>query len=356
MSAPKRTGIYEARAGQAPRAVIFGLEGAELHADEAAFFRDVDPLGFILFARNCRDPEQVRALVEDLRACVGRADAPVLIDQEGGRVARLKPPHWPTFPAAGTIGALYEHDPKAALEAAMLHASLIAHTLYDLGITVNCAPVVDLLHPEGDSIIGDRAFGCAPRMVSALGRAACSGYLRGGVIPVIKHIPGHGRAPVDSHRALPRVGAPLDRLRRSDFRPFHDLSDMPWAMSAHVVYEDIDPDFPASTSERVIQDIVRGEFGFRGVILSDDVSMDALSGDYADRARQALTAGCDVVLHCNGDRAQMQAVAAGTSALTEVARARIDGGEKRRRQSLRPQRLETSQSWARLTDLLKPVS
>lgn len=356
MSAPDSVLDARTKGGRFPRAAIFGLAGTALSADEAAFFAEVDPLGFILFTRNCQDPDQVRALVAELRACVGRADAPILIDQEGGRVARLKPPHWPIFPAAGAIAKLYEEDPKAALEAAMLHAFLIACVLRDLGITVNCAPVLDIPQAGSDPIIGDRAFGTTPRMVSTLGRAACDGYLRGGVVPVIKHIPGHGRALVDSHMALPVVDAPLGELRRVDFRPFLDLADMPWAMTAHVVYKDIDPDRPATTSSRILGQVVRGEFGFRGVVLSDDLSMNALGGDYADRARRALTAGCDVVLHCNADRIEMEAVAEGSREMTETSYFRVQSGEKLRRRCLRADGENTAEQWARLAGLLKRAS
>jgi beta-N-acetylhexosaminidase len=310
-----------------PRAVVFGCAGTTLTPAERDFFRDADPLGFILFQRNCDNPDQLRRLVAALRDALGRADAPVLIDQEGGRVARLKPPHWPAYPAPAAIAAL---GGAAAKEAAWLGARLIADDLAALGITVDCVPVLDIPVPGADAVIGDRALGDEPAAVATLGRAVCEGLLAGGVLPVIKHIPGHGRATVDSHHALPRVDAPRATLAASDFAPFRALADMPWAMTAHIVYGDIDAGAAATLSRAVIAQVIRGNIGFDGVLVSDDLSMRALGGSFADRAAGALAAGCDVVLHCNGDMKEMTEIAGATASLTPAARRRIGRAEARR--------------------------
>jgi beta-N-acetylhexosaminidase len=331
-------------------AAILGCAGPVLSDTERSFFRDADPLGFILFQRNCQTPDQVRILVDDLRESVGRADAPVLIDQEGGRVARLKAPAWRAVPAAGRFGELAQRGRGAALEAVRLNAELLARELADLGITVDCAPVLDLRLPgQNDVVVGDRAFGDDPELVAELGRAACQGFLAGGVLPVIKHVPGHGRATVDSHHALPRVDASLDELRRTDFVPFRLLRDMPVAVSAHVVYTAIDPDQPATTSRTVIEQIIRGEIGFAGLLISDDLSMQALSGDLGDRARRALAAGCDIALHCNGKIPEMEAVVAAAMPLVGAARERVE-----RAQALvaRPRAFDIAGAQARLETLL----
>ena len=310
-----------------PSAVIFGCAGPRLSAAERDFFRDADPLGFILFQRNCQAPAQLRALVAALRAAVGRAEAPVLIDQEGGRVARLKPPHWPAYPAAAELAAL---GGERAREAVRSGARLIAEDLANLGITVDCLPVLDLPMGGADKVIGDRAYGDSAATVAALGRAACDGLLDGGILPVIKHIPGHGRAMVDTHHALPRVEAPRALLESSDFAPFRALADMPLAMTAHIVYTAIDPERPATLSRRVIDEVIRASIGFDGVLLTDDLSMRALHGSFAERVRGALAAGCDVVLHCNGDMAEMKQVAAAVAPLAPAARRRLDRAEARR--------------------------
>jgi beta-N-acetylhexosaminidase len=310
-----------------PRAVVFGCAGAALTPSERDFFRDADPLGFILFQRNCDNPDQLRRLVADLRAAIGRADAPVLIDQEGGRVARLKPPHWQAYPAPAAIAAL---GGAAAKEAAWLGARLIADDLAALGITVDCVPVLDIPVRGADAVIGDRALGDEPAIVATLGRAVCEGMLAGGVLPIIKHIPGHGRATVDSHHALPRVDAPRKTLELSDFAPFRALADMPWAMTAHIVYGDIDARAPATLSRTVIEQVIRRGIGFDGVLVSDDLSMRALGGSFADRATGALAAGCDIVLHCNGDMKEMTEIAGATARLTPAARQRVDRAEAAR--------------------------
>ncbi|MCW5749304.1 MAG: beta-N-acetylhexosaminidase, partial [Alphaproteobacteria bacterium] len=276
-------------------AMIFGCAGHRLSADERSFFRDVDPLGFILFARNVATPAQLRALTSDLRDSVGRADAPVLIDQEGGRVARLKPPYWRVAPPAAVFGELYAREPETAVEAARLNARLIAADLTPLGIDVDCAPVLDVTVPGAHGVIGDRAFGVDPATVAALGRAQADGLLLGGVMPVMKHIPGHGRARADSHLELPVVEATRGELEASDFAPFRALADLPWAMTAHVLYRALSGNRPATTSDVVVRDIIRGHIGFDGLLLTDDLSMGALDGTCAERAAASLAAGCDVV-------------------------------------------------------------
>jgi beta-N-acetylhexosaminidase len=268
-------------------------------------------------------PDQVRALTDRLRETVGRADAPILIDQEGGRVARLRPPHWKTYPPGRAYGALVANDPLVAREITRLGARLIAHDLLSLGINVDCVPVLDVPDPQGHEIIGDRAYGDTPEQVATLGRAAAEGLLAGGVLPIIKHIPGHGRAMADSHLELPVVKAKLADLEARDFAPFRVLSDMPMAMTAHVVYTAIDRGRPATTSRKAIKKIIRESLGFDGLLMSDDLSMKALSGDFRQRARDSLAAGCDVVLHCNGDMAEMKAVMSGVGKLSREARRRV---------------------------------
>ncbi|TCT03280.1 beta-N-acetylhexosaminidase [Aquabacter spiritensis] len=291
------------------RAFITGLAGPELLDQERAFLKEAAPWGLILFARNVQTPQQVKALVEEARAVLGWR-APVLIDQEGGRVQRLRPPHWREYPPAEVFGRLYGEDPAGALAATRLNSRLIAADLAELGIDVDCLPVADLRLPEGHGIIGNRAYGDTPDVVAALARAAAEGLLEGGVLPVLKHIPGHGRAPVDSHERLPRVEAPRDVLERTDFAAFRPLADLPLAMTAHVVYAAIDPDHPATTSRIVMDEVVRGFIGFSGLVMSDDLSMGALAGTVAERAAAALAAGCDMLLHCNGRMDEMIPVAA----------------------------------------------
>jgi beta-N-acetylhexosaminidase len=303
-------------------AAILGSAGTVLSAEEASFFRDVRPWGFILFKRNIETPDQVRKLTAALRETVGRPDAPILIDQEGGRVARLQPPHWNKYPPGRAYGELVANDPLLAREITRLGARLIAHDLTSLGINVDCVPVLDVPDPKGHEIIGDRAYGDTPEQVATLGRAAAEGLLAGGVLPIIKHIPGHGRAMADSHLELPVVKAKLAELDARDFAPFRVLSDMPMAMTAHVVYTAIDRRRPATTSKKAIKQIIRGSLGFDGLLMSDDLSMKALSGDFKQRAKDSLSAGCDVVLHCNGDMDEMKAVMAGVGKLSKEARRR----------------------------------
>ncbi len=291
------------------KAFICGCAGPVLSRDEIAFFRDHKPFGLILFQRNCRAPDEVRTLVAAFRDAVGRADAPVLIDQEGGRVRRLRPPHWPDYPAAAALGALDAADPSAGVRAAWLHGRLIGADLLDIGIDVDCVPVLDVATPGTSEAIGNRSFGGDPSRVAALGRALAEGLMDGGVLPVMKHLPGQGRATSDSHVGLPVVGDAVDVLERSDFAPFAALADLPMAMTAHIVYSAIDPGRPATVSPVVIRDMIRGRIGFDGLLISDDVSMHALSGDYGERAAAIYDAGCDIVLHCNGRPEEMLAVA-----------------------------------------------
>lgn len=292
-----------------PKSVVYGCAGPELLPEEAEFFADTQPFGFILFARNCLEPDQVRRLTAALRSSVGRTDVPILIDQEGGRVERLKPPHWRHAPAAAVFGAVAEKDVDRALTACRLNARNIAEQLAPIGIDVNCLPCLDLFHAPGSPAIGDRAFSTDPELVARLGQAQVDGLMAGNVLPIMKHMPGHGRAKVDSHLELPIIEAPLDALRRSDFIPFRTLSNLPLAMTGHVVVKAIDPDNPATQSAIVIRDIIRQEFGFSGILFSDDIGMQALSGGFADRARKALAAGCDIVLHCSGVMEEMRDVA-----------------------------------------------
>ncbi len=313
-----------------PSAVIYGCAGPILTDAEKAFFAEIDPLGFILFARNIETPDQVRALVRSLREAVGR-EAPVLIDQEGGRVQRLRPPHWKSRPPMAAFGKLAERDLPQARRAARLNAHLIAAELRSLGIDVDCAPLIDVPVEGADSIIGDRAFGTDPMLVTDLGRAVMDGLLDGGVMPIVKHVPGHGRAMVDSHKALPIVTTGRAELERSDFVPFRSLRDAPWAMTAHVIYSAYDDRRPATLSPVVITEVIRGFIGCDAVLLSDDLSMHALSGTFRDRARDSLLAGCDVVLHCNGDMDEMKGVAEGLRPLDDAAQMRLAEAEEKRR-------------------------
>jgi beta-N-acetylhexosaminidase len=292
------------------RAFISGCSGHDLTPAEMSFFREAEPWGLILFRRNVGSPEQVLRLTSTFRDAVGRADAPVLVDQEGGRVQRLSPPHWQAYPSARRLGGIHANDPLVRREVVRLNARLIAHDLRRVGITVDCLPVLDVPIPGSHDIIGDRAFASEAETIGVLGRAAAEGLLAGCVLPVIKHIPGHGRAAVDSHLDLPVVEASLPELEGQDFVPFRLLADMPAAMTAHVVYTAIDPSAPGTTSRTVIRRIVREAIGFDGLLMSDDLSMQALRGSLGERAAAALKAGCDVALHCSGVMAEMEQVAA----------------------------------------------
>ena len=304
------------------RAFITGVSGLELSAAEREFIRAERPWGFILFKRNIETPAQVSALVGELRSCLGEADAPVLIDQEGGRVARLGPPHWPVYPPGAVFGALYDLDPALGLQAARLSSRLIAADLIDLGITVDCLPLADVPVAGADAVIGNRAYGTEPAKVAAIARAVTEGLEQGGVLPVLKHIPGHGRATADSHFRLPTVDTPREELERTDFAAFQPLADLPMAMTAHVVFSALDPAHPATTSATIIAQVIRGVIGFQGLLMSDDVSMNALAGSIAERTRAIVNAGCDMVLHCNGKLDEMRDVARETPELAGEALAR----------------------------------
>ncbi|NVK18228.1 MAG: beta-N-acetylhexosaminidase [Methylocystaceae bacterium] len=337
-----------------PQAAILGCSGLELTDWERDFFRDLNPLGFILFARNIEDPYQVQALCDDLRSCVSHPDVPILIDQEGGRVARLRPPHWREAPSSAKIGELAVFNLEMGLEAAHLNARLFASELLNLGINVDCAPVLDIPAEDADPIISDRAYAPHPELTAVMGRAACRGFMAGGVLPVIKHIPGHGRALVDSHKALPVVDTAFDILDSVDFRPFVELADMPWAMTAHIVYSDIDQFAPATMSPRLIEDVIRNHIGFNGVLISDDLSMHALEGDFNARAEAALDAGCDLVLHCNGDKDEMLSVADGLRPITDETDDRLEEGWKMTRENL--EEIDFDQAENRFNTLMELVT
>ncbi|MCS0505291.1 beta-N-acetylhexosaminidase [Ancylobacter mangrovi] len=334
----------------APRAFITGCAETRLSAQETDFLREARPWGLILFRRNVETPEQVAALVSAFRDIVGRPEAPVLIDQEGGRVQRLGPPHWPAYPPAGTFAAIAETgEGPRAVEAARLGARLMAEDLAALGINVDCVPCADLRLPEGHGIIGDRAYGATPDEVVPLARAVAEGMMSGGVLPVLKHIPGHGRARADSHLSLPVVETPRAVLEATDFEPFRRLNDLPLGMTAHVVYAAIDAERPATTSRRMIEEIIRGEIGFDGALMSDDLSMGALEGSLADRAEASFAAGCDLALHCNGDFAEMREVASRSPLLAGEAARRCEAALARLAQ---PHKIEQAQARAHFSDMI----
>mgnify|MGYP001041107920 CR=1 FL=1 len=298
------------------KAFISGCAGTALTADETAFFRNERPWGLILFKRNIGTAEEVCDLVASFREAIGDPDRPVLIDQEGGRVQRIGPPNWPSRPAARYAGRLYAEDEASGRRMAWLQARLIAADLADLGITIDCLPVLDLATTETHQAIGDRSYGHDPDMVAVLGAATAEGLMAGGVLPVMKHMPGHGRAVVDSHYQLPAVSASLSTLMKTDFAPFRALAALPMGMTAHIVFEAIDPGRPATVSEAVIGGVIREKIGFDGLLMSDDLSMKALGGEPGDRARAVIGAGCDIVLHCNGLMDEMRGVAAAVSELS----------------------------------------
>jgi beta-N-acetylhexosaminidase len=310
-----------------PKAIIFGCSGPRLTEDETRFFNEYNPLGLILFGYNCESPDQLKTLISDFREAVGRDNVPVLIDQEGGRVTRLKDPHWRHPPPAAIFAEAAREDLEGACALARTNAHLIANDLIALGITVNCAPVIDVPVPGAHDIIGDRALGQDPDMIATLGRAVCDGLHDGGVSPVIKHMPGHGRARADSHKDLPRVGEPIELLDKTDFKPFRLLSDMPYAMTAHIVFDVVDSERPATVSPRVMDEIIRGAIGFDGVVLSDDIGMEALSGSPAERAKAVIEAGCDVVLECWGKLDVMQSIAPEVPQLSDASADRLARAE-----------------------------
>lgn len=321
--------------------VIFGLSADRLSDEERAFFKEADPAGYILFKRNIVDRAQLRALTDDLRALSGRDDLAILIDQEGGRVSRMQPPIWPAFPAGGVFGALYDKAPMSAIEAARLNAEAIGLTLAEMGITVDCLPLLDVRVPETHDAIGDRAFGSDPLRVAALGRAVIEGLRAGGVVGIVKHMPGQGRAVVDSHLELPTVTADAEALAQ-DLAPFATLKDAPMGMTAHVVYTAWDKDRCATVSPRVISEIIRGQIGFRGLLMSDDLDMKALKGDVPGRAAACIAAGCDVALNCWGRFDEMVAIAEALPDITTEARARLDAAMAT---------IQPVDSFARLADL-----
>lgn len=313
-----------------PSAVIFGCAGTTLSKEEKKFFTAVNPVGFILFARNIESPDQVKALIADLRACTDRADAPVLVDQEGGRVARLKPPYWSVFPAQKAFGDWDKLDKDVARQLCFKNFSAIGRELAELGFNVDCSPVLDVpVDGANPQVVGDRPFSFSPDVVAELGAVACAGLKREGVLPVIKHIPGHGRAKTDSHFDLPVVDTDLETLKETDFKSFKALAELsPWAMTAHLLYTAVDAKKPASLSEKVITEVIRGEIGFDGFLICDDLSMKALRGSFSDLTKQAIAAGCDAVLHCNGDMKEMKKIASAVKPLTEKAWERYCRGQK----------------------------
>ena len=335
----------------AVHALIVGCAGTALTPDEVAFYRDLDPWGFIVFRRNCDNPEQLRRLVDSFRDIGGRTDAPVLIDQEGGRVQRLGPPHWPKYPPGRAYSRIAANDPMVGREMARLGARLIAHDLKSVGITVDCLPVLDVPVAGSHAIIGDRAYDDEPGRVAAFGRAAAEGLLAGGVLPVIKHMPGHGRAFADSHDTLPVVEAPLAALEATDFAPFRTLTDMPLAMTAHVVYTAVDARRPATTSAKVMRQVVRGTIGYDGLVITDDLSMNALAGTLGERTRASFRAGCDIALHCNGRIPEMRAVAEQTPRLAGKAARRAEAALARIRHEAEP--LDVEEARARFFDVLE---
>jgi beta-N-acetylhexosaminidase len=325
------------------KAFISGCAGRALSDVERRFFAAERPCGLILFARNCDTPEQIRSLVESFKDSVESDESLVLIDQEGGRVQRLRAPLWRTMPAARCYGRLYETDPEAAKRGAFASARLIAQELRDLGVTVNTLPVLDVPQQGAHEIIGDRAFSADPEVVIALGRAVMQGCLAGGVLPVIKHVPGHGRAKADSHLSLPKIDVPESELEATDFRPFRALRDAPLAMTAHVLLPAFDDRRPASTSPVIMGEVIRNRIGLIGLVMSDDLGMKALRGPFAERAHVVIEAGCDVALHCGGALAEMVEVAGAVPLLEGLAAERFSAARAKLRE---PQPFDVADSLA----------
>ncbi len=303
--------------------VIFGLSGLTLNDNEKRLFRDAEPAGYIIFGRNVENRRQLRGLTDSLRELHGRDDVPILIDQEGGRVARMKAPEWPVFPAGGAFDALYDLAPMTAIEAARCNAEAIALVLAEVGINVDCLPVLDVRVPDTHSAIGDRALGSDPMRVAALGRAILGGLAAGGVVGVVKHMPGQGRAVVDTHHELPHVHADEHDLEQ-DLAPFRTLNQATIGMTGHVVYDIWDDHRPATMSPVIIKDIIRGKIGFDGLLLSDDLDMNALSGDVPTRALNCVQAGCDIALNCWGRFEEMVAIVDKLPDITVAAKTRLD--------------------------------
>ncbi|RSY84605.1 beta-N-acetylhexosaminidase [Sphingomonas koreensis] len=327
--------------------VIFGLSGTEITAEERAFFRDADPLGYILFKRNCETRAQMLALTDSLRDLSGRADVPVLIDQEGGRVARMQPPEWPAFPAGPVFDRLYDLAPSSAIEAARANGQALALMLAEVGVNVNCAPLLDVRQPETTPAVGERTFGSDPMQVAALGRAMLDGMARGGVVGVVKHMPGHGRGVVDSHYELPVVKATDAELER-DIEPFRTLSGAPMGMTCHVVFEAWDAERPATLSPTVIADVIRGRIGFDGLLMTDDIDMKALSGTAGEKAAAAIAAGCDVALDCWARMDEMVEIAGRLGDASAATLARLE----RAMASIRPEEAPMDALIAKRDELL----
>jgi len=330
------------------RAFVTGLAGTTLTTAERQFVQEAAPWGLILFSRNVTTPDVLRRLIDEFREAVGR-QAPVLVDQEGGRVQRLGPPHWPAYPPAAAYGAVFDRDPEAGLRAARLGGWLIASDLARLGIDVDCAPVADVPAAGADPVIGDRAYGADPAKVAALAGAFAAGLTEGGVLPVLKHLPGHGRATADSHQRLPAVTADRATLDATDFAAFRPLCGLPLGMTAHVVFTAVDPVAPATTSANIVRDVIRDSIGFSGLLMSDDISMGALSGSLSERSKAAIAAGCDMVLHCNGLMPEMIDVASAVPALAGEAARRAEAALAARRD---PAALDVAASRAELAKLL----
>ena len=307
------------------RPVVFGFEGLTVTQNEGAFFHEARPWGVILFARNIESRDQLRALTDSLREMSGNPHLPILIDQEGGRVARVKPPLAPAYPPMGVYGEMYRQDKARAIEAARLGAALLAQDLFELGINITCAPCLDLRLPGMSDVIGNRGLGGDVEHVVAIGRAVLDGLDMGGVLPVIKHMPGHGRAQVDSHFELPVIEDDVPTLKEADFEIFRQLNEPLMGMTGHLRFTSVDAGETSTFSKPVIEGVIRDYIGFEGLLMSDDVSMKALSGEMGERVTKSLAAGCDMILHCNGDRAEMEAVhAALPSAASADAQARMD--------------------------------
>jgi beta-N-acetylhexosaminidase len=336
--------------------VLFGLAGATLSPREAAFFREVNPAGFILFGRNVETPDQLSRLTAALRECVGRQRLAILVDQEGGQVQRLGPPHWRKAPPMGLFGKLYEKDPVLALSALSANVALLGAELAAVGITVDCLPVLDVPAKDSDPIIGDRAFSGEPDAVAALGAAAIQGLAQAGVLPVLKHIPGHGRARADSHKALPVVEASLSELRQTDFAPFARLKNAPFAMTAHVAYTAIDRATPATFSNKVVSQAIRGDIGFTNILMSDDIGMKALTGPFRERAARTLAAGIDLVLHCSGAMEEMEGVMEGVRELPAATQSALEAALEMAEKGAALDARRFQAAWRAAEDAIKSLS
>lgn len=336
-----------------PTAAVFDCEGPRLSDEERAFFKDIDPWGFILFARHCESADQIRAHCDELRECVGREDAPILIDQEGGRVVRMKPPVFPAHPAPAVFGELWKLDPKKTREAAHLNGYLLGRLVSDCGVTVNCIPMLDVPQIDADpAVIGDRAYAKWPDIITAIAHAHIEGLKEGGALPVIKHLPGHGRSLCDSHHDLPRVCAKKRDLQSCDFEPFKSLRDEKMGMTAHIVYEAYDGERPATLSPVIVNDVIRGEIGFDGLLFTDDLKMKALGGAISDRISGAYDAGCDIALACNFSLAEKKESA---SALRDLAGKSAERAQIAMADLKTPERGDTDEAYDRLNGLIKPA-